>query len=176
MNPKNSKTVLIFSGAATLLLLLVFFWGFRNIRERGANIALLKNKVSEASAEDSLIRSLATLKRSAGEELDAFNNRALTDNNLVSLIESLEDKASSLGLDLEIVSVNKTANESLPLEVEFLNIVIDADGSWRGVYSFLLALESLPHRVIFEKVNFSKREGHWNLNVAFSAYIFKDDE
>jgi len=173
---KNSKLTLIALGSAVLLTLAVFIFALRYLENKNEKILSQNEEVNELLVEKSLAESLTTLEKTSGPELQAFEALVLTEQGLVPLIEDLEGKGRNLGLDLEVVSVDKEKSESLPEGVEILKIAIKAQGSWSSTYALLKSIESLPHLVTFDKVNFHKEGGSWNLEVAFSTHIFKENK
>ena len=175
MNTLNRKILLIGPGAILLVALALFVWGIRSIDKKSALIVEKNERANEAVVEKTLIESLSTLKATNKEEIGAFEDSTLTEEGLVEFIESLENKGQELGLKLEVASVNKSAGESLPPEVSILKISLIAEGSWEEVYAFLGAIESLPYRVTFEKLNLSKGDERWKLETSFSVHIFQNN-
>lgn len=137
-----------------------------NIRAKNKETSRLLNQADEAAEVGVLVQSIRLIQNNAREDLEAFEELALSDSKIVPLIESIEKAGQSLGVKTEIASVEKTD------EPQQLNLIIETEGSWAGTLSFLKAIESLPHRVMVKSVNVSKDESLWSATIALSLYLF----
>ena len=84
----------------------------------------------------------------------------------------------ALGLDTSIVSVSKIEDKK-SVEPDIIRIVMETRGSWVQTFSFLSAIESLPHRVMIEELGLSRVEASpagngasWRLRTVLSLYSF----
>lgn len=118
-----------------------------------------------------LARSMRMIQDEAGGVLEAFNKLVLTSDKLVPLIESIEKTGRGLGLDTSILSVAKTENTGSG-EPDVARIVIETQGPWAGVLSFLRTVENLPHRVMIEESSFSRAEVGWRSRIVLALYLF----
>ena len=168
---KNSKFTLIFLSVAAFIILAFLLLDLYNIRSKNKETSRLLNIADQAAEEEVLVQSIRTIQNSAKGDLEAFEKAVLSEDKLVPLIESIEGAARLLGVDLEISSVEE-AGEATADEPQKLDIVLVGKGSWASVFSFLKALESLPHRVMINKTTLSKGESLWNTTIFLSLYMF----
>ena len=75
---------------------------------------------------------------------------------IVQMIEKIEPAGPRLGIDAEITSVEEGENG--------FRLFIEAEGDWAGAFSYLKAIENLPYRVVFERMNLDKSGLAWRLN------------
>lgn len=168
----NSKSALIFLSITVLVLALGTAFAVHRIYSENKESSELLNEASEIEKNEILSQSLRTIENSNREDFEALDKITLTDEDLVSLIETIEDAGSALRLKTSIGSVDKVG-EGSEGEHQKIRISVESSGSWTGNFSFLKAIENLPYRVMFESVSFDKLEGAWESNIVFSLYSFK---
>ena len=156
---KNSYTATIFFSAAALVLFGLLGWSFYHIAgEHRQSVEYLRQE-GESAAEERAFQALRRIQTSAEEDLAAFESAVFSQDKLLPVIEPLENAGRTLGLKTEISSVEKTLPDAGPLG--FL-ISIDSEGSWKGAFAFLQAVENLPYRVVFKEASLAKKkEGPW---------------
>lgn len=171
MTPNNSKvrfSILSIIALALLVLLVVDVW---KMNKENAETARLMALSAEVEAKANTAQTIHSLQTSASEEVRAFENLTLTNERLVPLIESVESVGRALGLDLEITSVEKK-QEGEDAGPQRIRMVVEASGTWSGVFSLVKAVEALPHRVMLENVTLTKGEDDWNTMISLSLYSF----
>lgn len=170
--PKTSSkfAIWIFS-ALTVVLLALSMLALFYIKSQSEAAANLSAQADAAGKEEALIQSIRLIQENNKDDLAAFQNFILTDDRLVPLIESIERSGRSLGLKVQIASVDKLPGKSAG-DPQKVSLVVESDGSWQGSYAFLKALESLPNRVMIDQVNLSKDSGAWHLKASISLYSF----
>ncbi len=166
---KTRLTIWLLSFAALALLALGLL-DLRKVRVKNREASSLSALVEEKSEEEAVVQSVKSVRQRAGAEVEAFENLTLTNDTLVPTIELIEKGGRSLGLSVEIASVEKA--EGTTSEPSKVSIVIETKGSWAGTLSFLKAIESLPHRVIVDNTYFSKEGGLWRSSISVSLYSF----
>ena len=168
---KSSKVLLLILSLVALLLLAFLSLDVYNIRLKNKETSRLLNQVEQATMERTLFQAVRTLQETGTVEIEAFNNLILTDERLVPTFESIEKAGRALGLKTAITSVDKVdgANGGGPQQI---NLSIETEGTWAGSLAFLHAVESLPHRVIMNDVDFSKRGELWLSRINISLYSF----
>jgi Tfp pilus assembly protein PilO len=170
---KNTKLALIIFSFLALVLAISLSFDIYNIRAENKETSNLLNVADQVAEERVLIQSIKVAQNNAKEDITALNNLVLTTDKLVPTIESIEEAGRALGLEVEIISVAQIANTRAG-QPQKINLVIEADGSWSGAISFLYALESLPHRVIIDETNFTKREDGWHARITLALYSFSN--
>ena len=167
----NSKLSLIILALASLILLAILTLGVYDIQAKNRKASELLNLANQAAEARTLARSIRMMQDSAAEDLTTFDNLTLSDDKLVPLIEEIEWAGRALGLDTSIVSVGKIEDKK-SIEPDIIRIVMETQGSWTPTFSFLRAIESLPHRVTIEESSLSKTEFGWRSKIVLSLYSF----
>lgn len=173
MTKKSSKPILILLLIIFAALIAVLVFGILDIRTKNTEISRIVNEADQAAENERLIQSIKELQSEAAENLEAFGEAVFMDDKLVPLIETIEGLGRSLGLETRIASVSEVEDKK-SAEPKIIKITIEAtDGSWSSVFSFLRAIENLPHRVMVEDAGLSKEGDDWRLRLAISLYSFK---
>ena len=164
----NSKlrTYTIF--LADMILIAVFVWALLSIKIQNAETKTLLQATENAGKEERLALNVRHLKATAGTEIEAFEERMLMEENVVSIIESIESAGKDLGVALEILSVDKVEGE----KPQKLNISLEAKGSWDSIFSFIRSVESLPQRVSVENIDLHKEGSGWRIQLSFTLLTF----
>ncbi len=169
---KNTRLRLIVLSVIALLLLGFLGFDLYNIRAKNDTTSKLLTLADQEAEEKILVQSIRLIQNNAREDIEAFEGIVLSDDGVVRMIESVERAGQSLGLETEIISVEKTGEETLD-NPQKIRLVIESNGLWAATFSYLRAIESLPHRVMIEKVDFSKGKDVWHSRIALSLYLFK---
>ncbi len=171
MTLNNSKARLYILSAVALALLALLVVDVRKMNSENVETARLVSLSGESETKANAAQTVRSLQASASEEIKAFENLTLTNERLVPLIESVESVGRALGLDLEIVSVEKK-QEGEGTGPQRIRMVIEASGTWSGTFSLVKAIETLPHRVMLENVSLVKEDSGWSAMVSLSLYSF----
>lgn len=165
---KTKLTIWLLSFAAIILLGLALL-DLRKVVVENREASSLALTAEEKGREEAVVQSVKVLRQRSGEVVEEFERLTLTNEALVPTIELIESGGRSLGLAVEIASVEKSGGAGEPSKVR---LVIETKGAWSGTLSFLRAVESLPHRVMIENVYFTKEGGQWRSSIAVSLYSF----
>ena len=174
-NLKESRSILSLLSAVTLVLLALLVLDFYHIRTQNKKTSDMLNLANKAREDESLAQSVRLLQNTAGEDVEALGDLGLTPRRLVETIESIENAGRSLGLDTEIISVDKIERPD-PSDPQQIVIVIENIGPWAGSFAFLQAMESMPNRVVMKEASFNKEETGWRSGITLSLYSFDSDE
>ncbi|PIQ66541.1 MAG: hypothetical protein COV96_00830 [Candidatus Zambryskibacteria bacterium CG11_big_fil_rev_8_21_14_0_20_42_18] len=167
---KNSKVIIGFFSLAFLILLAVIVFGISDIRSKNQETSILLNEARQVTEAGGLTQSIKTIQANSREEITALDELVFTNDKLVSLIESIEEKGKVLKLNTKIASVER--KESATSDPDLIRMVVEAGGSWSATSAFLHALESLPYRVMIEESILSQAEDSWRLRIVFSIHSF----
>lgn len=148
---------LITTSIITLVLAALLGLSWYQIKDQNREAAELMLEVNRRAAESELLQKVKILRNTAKSDLESFDKLALDKESIVPMIERFESAGRSLNLDTKI---------SIAEEVEGgIRLSLESEGDWRGIFSNLKAIESMPYRVVFEKVNLSKSGANWRLFV-----------
>ena len=176
---KNSKFLLVvFSLTASVSLAVLVFAAY-DIRRTNEETSGILNTSDQIAEERILLQSIRVIQNESREELMFLEGFVVSDDTLVPLLDSIESIGQELGLESEILSVEDAslaptsrARSRENQEAKLLRIVVEAKGSWSGVFNFTKALENLPYKVTVEEVNLSKDEG-WSSRMVILVNTFK---
>lgn len=171
MTFNNSKLPLIILVLISIIFLTVLILGAYNIQLKNKEASEILNLTDEVAETRVLAQSIRIMQNNAGQDLAAFDNLILSGDKLVPLIEGIEGVGRTLGLDINIVSVGKIEDKK-SVEPDIIRIVMETQGSWAQTFSFLRAIENLPHRVMIEESSLLKGEIGWRLKIILSLYSF----
>lgn len=167
LNNTQSRLVLISLFALALFALLLF--GFYRIYLENRETARLLTLAGEGERREILNEQIKALREKSSAEIAAFETLGLSTETLVPTIESIEAAGRALGLETEITSVERAGPEGAPAQVK---ISVESRGSWRGSFSLLKALESLPQKVVIERALLSKTAAGWRSQIDLSLQSF----
>jgi hypothetical protein len=168
---KNSRTLLIVSSIIVLSLCGLLSFNIYRVYSQNRATSLLLEEANQNATEDNLVSSVKKLKMGAAEEIEAFEKLVFTSDKIIEAIEELEFLGRSLNVKVEVTHVEEV--EKIPeTEGKGLRVALNADGSWSGLFTWLKALESLPYRVMFDQVNFTKTELGWRVTVVMFIPTF----
>lgn len=178
MNKTKTKNIFFILTIVFLVVLIFDILWFVYIRNSAEEVLELKKVAnSEMSQNDSLIsikKDIASLE----ESRDRINEVIIDRDGVVSIIETLENIASTTETKLQISSVDievlseGEGEKKVELYGE-LKMVLTVSGEWSGVTRYLNFLESLPHRVSIDSVRLSSVNNEefagWNMDVAITG-------
>jgi hypothetical protein len=168
---KNSRTLLITTSVIVLSLLGLLSFNIYRVYSQNRATAQFLEEANQKAIEDNLISSVRKLKAGAAPDIEAFETLVFTSDKIIEAIEKLELLGRSLTVEVEITHVEEV--EKLPdTDGKGLRVALNAQGSWAGLFTWLKALESLPYRVMFDQVNFSKQEGGWRVTAVMFIPTF----
>jgi Tfp pilus assembly protein PilO len=167
----NSKLLLVVSALVSAVLLAVLVLGVYKIEAKNKKTSELLILADHAAEIKILEQSVRIIQNNASEDLELFESFVLSDDKLVSLIESIEGAGGRLNLETSILSVAEV-KEKNPVAPKIIRITMETRGSWSGTLSFLRAIESLPQRVIIDESNLSREEVGWRSRIVLSLYSF----
>src|SRR3989338_8481444 len=155
MKAQNSKLRLILTSFAAALMAALLVLDFYHIRSKNAETLRLVELANAKESEEILAKSIKEIQNNSRAELSAFEQIVLSDSEIVPIIENIEKAGRALGLITEITSVEKI-NDADPALPQRIRIIVESDGSWRGIFALLKAIESLPNRVLLEETTLAK--------------------
>jgi len=171
MSTSKSQVLSMILAIILSLLLVVLVAGIYIIKDKNNQTSELIGTLNNAAEEERLIRSVRTARNNSPELIEAFERIMLTSDTLVLFIEKIEETGQTLGLDINILSVNEEDNDNKP-GLQEISIALDSRGSWNESLAFLSAIESLPHRITIEESSIERRNEEWYLRASLVLYSF----
>lgn len=159
----------------TLIFLCALVYSMIFISKTEAETASLIEQTNALLGNDGWARSVESIQNTLKDDLVVLEETVLTREELVSLIESLEDRGDALGLSVVISSLTGEKSEATSTS-QTVKMTIATEGGWAESLIFLRILQSLPHKNQIEVVNLSKEEkGEWNSDTTLKFVIFPEN-
>ena len=168
---KNSKLFLVILLLTSVLLVAILIFEIYNIQFQNRETSELINLADQDTKIGVLAQSIRIQQNNVVEDIRVFDGLLLSNDKLVSLIETIEEAGRTFDLDTDIVSVEKIEDKKAT-EPDIIRITIETRGAWAPTFSFARAIESLPHRVMINGLDLSKDEDDWRLKIILSLYLF----
>jgi len=165
-NNKKTKKVLITLSVIFIIILAADIFWFSFIKKEADKVLEFKKMAQKEAVQN---YNLTEIKRSISEleqKEEALDNIFIDGDNIVIFIELIENMAAQSGVLTQIQIDNDKGESVYPR----LNVVLQANGSWSGVTTFLKMVENLPHNVLIDaaKLNVKNAEDgfSWQLDVS----------
>lgn len=172
MTSRNSKSLLILSFVVLVALLAVLAFVLYDIRTKNLETSELLEKTNGVAESEILAQTVRIARNSAPLELTAFDTFVFSGEKLVPFIENIEEIGRSLGLTTEIASVNRVPGDKKASEPDTVHLVIESDGPWTSIFTFVRTFENYPHHVMIDDMNLSRSENDWHLRIIISLHSF----
>ena len=168
---KNSKPFLFIVLSISIGLLVILIMEIYSIKIKDQEASELINLANQDTKVEILAKSIRTIQNNPTDHISTFDALTLSNEKLVPFIESLEEAGQIFDLETDVVSVEKLGGKKA-VEPDIIRIVMETRGAWTPTFSFIRAVESLPHRVMIDELNLSKDENYWRLKIVLSFYSF----
>lgn len=167
---KNTITLLI---VLVTLLFFVSYWQ-NKILDKTDNLVLDKKKYAEEMINDKTPKQIAENTAFVEQSVNFFDELYIDADNVVAFINFLEELTNSLGIELNIQSINSSAESESTIEslgYETIDLSLSVRGSWSKVNDFIVMLENLPYHLRSNelRMNASREEEEevWTANIRF---------
>ncbi len=169
----KKDTILTVSFLGMLVLGMLILLGFSIYQIRGENeeTSLLLSAIEKRAEEDALVQSIKSLQKSAEAEILTLEEATISEAELVSVIEKLEEAGRALSLNLEVVSVDKIEDD-MPRVL----LALESEGSWQKNFLLLSALEELPYKAVLSEATLSKEGSNWRTRATLTLYLYNGHE
>lgn len=172
---KNKKFVIslvaVFVGNA--LVLGVWLYLFSGIKDKSLTIREIYSNLIIADKNVSNIVSLKNQIKEIENYKNTIDSVFLGERDIIDFIKMLEETAKISGVDLDFSSVREATGSAQQPGFQF-----SVSGTFRHVFHFIVLLENIPHQLLFEKANFSKRGKNefggqlWSANIDISLVSY----
>lgn len=151
-----TKTFLVLLGLSSLALIGTIVYGVYFINNKSIETARTVSLVEEGGKNSILVQSINSANNNSDNELAQLEELALSQEKLVSFIETLEGLAESMNIDIKIVSVNIEAGKGVD-NPDKIHFNIETNGSWSTSMQFLKAIEHLPFRTMISNTTLATK-------------------
>jgi hypothetical protein len=151
-NPKLLKGILSIVVVLVLGMFLLYYFGYNDIKTKNENILTLKNNLVLQTEKQKYASSMEKIIQNTDLNMTRINNSIVNKGEDVKFIEDMEGIAKNNNLLINIDSLAVDENPAFSsADMVVLKVKASVSGSWSGVYSFLLNMESLPFRTKIDK-------------------------
>lgn len=159
MRFSSTKQLLVLMSVVVVAALAIYIGLFLYIRNANQEIAELTSAIDQQLLTESRLRSVESIMEDTEEEQEKLEGYFVGQDDIVGFIETIESLAGTVGLTIEITSVDvEEVGESEAYQ--FLKLRFDTEGLWGETTHFLALLEALPNAITIHRAVFnSKLEG-----------------
>lgn len=138
---KTFLTALLISNTFLIAAWTMLFFGMKAKNEHTSELSNTLEEKQAAQNSEISIQKILDDTASKRDELDSYLVRKDT---IVAFLSGIEGIGAFTNTKVHVNAVDESKPDESAIPMIHVNIV--ADGSWSGVYSVLLALESLPNK------------------------------
>jgi hypothetical protein len=164
-NNSLKKTLIVLSFTA-LLILVGYYFMFRDIKQKNQHTFSLRNELTHESSKEEYVASTKKTLEDLAPELTKVNNSIVATGGDVEFIEGLENLAHENGIDLTIDSLSLEDDvKFITTGVNILNIKAETSGGWKGTYKLMSQLESLPFKIRIKSFTIKSTGSNPNVDI-----------
>ncbi|OHA20901.1 MAG: hypothetical protein A2849_01985 [Candidatus Taylorbacteria bacterium RIFCSPHIGHO2_01_FULL_51_15] len=174
ISKKNKELLLItllLNIAAVGFLALLFI----EVKTKNEHISTLINEIEAEAAKESTNQSVKALIEETAPLLAELRGYMVEKEGTVFFIELLEKEGESVGVSVDITSVEKVPLEGAS-KIEGLRVRLKGNSTWLGVVRFLGLLELLPYEARVEQAVISRAEvagSPWRIDLSLHVLTEK---
>jgi hypothetical protein len=151
-NPKILKGIITTIALIEVVICFLFYFVFRDIRNKNNNIYFLKNNLSSQVEKQRYASSMEKMIKNTDLNITKINSSIVQKGEDIKFIENMESLAKSNNLKININSLSVEENPTFVSSgLAILKVKADISGSWTGIYSFLSQMELSPFRIKIDK-------------------------
>lgn len=168
------KNIFIFSIFLVVISITVYLSLFLMIRAENIKISELRSDISTVLGKEKQLKSSQNIvedTKDIREELDSY---FISKDGVVDFLERIEAFGNVANVIVEVKSVEiEPINKSKI--VDYLNVIVSAEGEWSNLFYFLDLIESQPLSISANRMNFEegKDGSNWVLSLDFNVLKIK---
>jgi Tfp pilus assembly protein PilO len=160
INSKFIKKIIILLILIEILICVMYYFGFVNLKKKNENISVLRNNLSSQIEKQQYMFSTQKMMKNTDSDITRVNNSLIQKDEDIKFIENIEGIARGNGL---IIKIDNLAFEDDPSfssnGLTILRIKASMSGNWAGMYSFLSQIETLPSKIRIDKFALTNNAG-----------------
>lgn len=173
--------------ALNIVAIIIYAGMFLMIKIKNEHISSMLNDADRDIKRDEFLLKTRLILNDNAESISKLDEYFVQRDEAPRFIESIENLARSLGVDLNVAFVSVEAETRNKDDFkELLKMRVEVVGSWGRVMTFISALENLPFRILVQSVNVSSEKtqedlffenaqgaSSWKGNIEFSVLKIK---
>jgi len=170
---KSSKTALVIALILLVVSTSAFAFTVLHINNQGQKLAEQQDALADDMALQSSYSNLQKVQQESQEDRGLLNSYFLASNDeVIKLLNSLGDKATTTGVTSEVVVKELVSEES---DERWLDLNFTLSGSRQSVVNYIKILETLPYVVRTGSVSMTaKSPSLWDANINISIRLAHD--
>lgn len=171
---RSSKTVhiLIVAAFAASVALGVYGWLTLRVLATSESITILESTIDTRSLEEEQLRSAERLLEATEIERAVLAALFVTEESVVSFIETIESLGRDAGVEITIASV-ETEEMAVDNKIGSVRIRLAAVGEWRDVVHFGMLIDALPFVVNILTAEFERSDSRWQSTFTLRVEMIK---
>jgi hypothetical protein len=159
---QSSKTVRILISASLIAMaaLGAYVWFTFQVITTSENVAVLEGTIDARTLEEEQLRSAEHLLETTEAERAALDRLFVTEESVVSFIETIESLGNTANIVTTIASVEAEEGAS-GSNISSVRVRLAAVGSWRDVVHFVTLIDALPFVVDVLVASFERSGQEW---------------
>ncbi len=171
---KTQKLTAVLSAILILSLVFLFYWNAYILGEKQTLISN-KNYYAETVSNSPSINELENKLVLAENAIEFFENIYIDSDNVIEFISFLEQLAVSSDIELNIQTLNSSAENNSTLSSlghETVGVSLGLRGSWDNLSIFIIMLENLQYHIKINELRVSRTPDvddmdKWTANISF---------
>ncbi|NCS99405.1 type 4a pilus biogenesis protein PilO [Candidatus Parcubacteria bacterium] len=140
IKPKYKPIVILITSFLMIVILVIVYFGvFGKIKQKTIESNKILSEIQNQNNSLENLRKQERLISAITNEKDKLFSLFIDKNSVARLFEELESVAEESGVDYSVVSAREGFKNNSGLTIQ-----VAANGSFKGIYEFLLGLEDLP--------------------------------
>ena len=168
---KNTKKIIILAVTVNILVFIVWVFVAYLVFGEKTKMQEIASQVSEINRKKESLQNLTSTMSNTEEPRKLINSYFVDSSTKADLFEKLEQMAKEVGVNFSFNGAQEDAT---------LKFDVSLNGSFSGVYRYLLLVESLPYKIEVEKTNFQFApltdkgdSGRWTANLVINVISYK---
>lgn len=184
------KKSFLISAVVVLFVISGYVTFFLIIKHKNEQVSLFSQEIELYTNRENSIRNADKIAEDFKEDIEKLNSYFLTEDNVVSFIETIEDFGQKSDVEIKIGSVDVAQPNSKKSTDSTLTLRVDAKGSWSSVLTFMEYIENTTYSIDLNKValssvssvvpffgtkdvSISKDTSQWNASFELSVFTIQ---
>ncbi|MFT5281004.1 MAG: multidrug efflux pump subunit AcrB [Flavobacteriaceae bacterium] len=168
-----------------IVVLGVYMYGRSFVHKKDNNVAVLNGQIEKQKGAAEQVNLLRKTAQETSEDRISLDTYFISEGEIVEYLAVLEDIGQKKGIDVSIKNVSQKDGDKTGKNTSQLQVVVQVEGSFKEVRTYLKDLEDLPYLIDFTQTAFSqdfetetdkdgkiKRSEYWILSATLDLYSF----
>ncbi len=173
MHSSKTRTFLMVYTLYLVIAIAVYASFYFYINNKETNTVEIAVQIEQLKKQNNQMHNLIAMVRDTEEGRERISSFFVDSDRIIEFLETIESLGDNAGVEINVRSINE--NNTDTEDVKELELNVDFVGSWAEVHHFLILLESIPVKMVVERLTFNElsenEEGEetWRGNVFFKT-------